>query len=157
MSSVVADAAPRVGVTSVGEVARTTSPVPVQVKRDEVAIEAASAVEPVMLPRTEFAATCARFENGRSPDTSAVRETVAHVATPAPFKERTNWLVQDEPAYSPSEPSAAARGMAEVMPEIARLVVVAFVVVAKVAKVEEAMRESGLPESQRPVEVAFTV
>lgn len=33
---------------------------------------------------------------------------------------------------------------------------VALVVVAKVAKVEEAMRESGLPINQRPVEVALT-
>ena len=58
--------------------------------RDDVETEVASAVEPVMLPRMEFAATCARFENGKSPVTSAVRSTVAQDATPAPFRERTN-------------------------------------------------------------------
>ena len=38
-----------------------------------------------------------------------------------------------------------------------RLVVVALVVVEKVTKVEEAIKPSGEPLSQRPVEVAFTI
>ena len=61
------DGVPSAGVTKVGEVARATSPVPVHVKSEEVAREATSPVAPVMLPRTLFAATCARFANGRSP------------------------------------------------------------------------------------------
>ena len=55
--SVTEEGVPRAGVTRVGEVARTTSPVPVQVNSEEVATEVASAVEPVRLPRTELAAT----------------------------------------------------------------------------------------------------
>ena len=47
-----AEGVPKAGVTSAGEMARTDSPVPVQVKRDVVATEVASAVEPVMFPRT---------------------------------------------------------------------------------------------------------
>ena len=47
-----AEGVPKAGVTSAGEMARTDSPVPVQVKRDEVATEVASAVEPVVFPRT---------------------------------------------------------------------------------------------------------
>ena len=46
----------------------------VPAKSDEVAMEAASPVAPVMLPRTEFAATCARFANGRSPVIASVSE-----------------------------------------------------------------------------------
>src|SRR3990167_5826165 len=53
----IAEGVPSAGVTNVGDVALTTSPVPVQVKSDEVAIEAASAVEPVMFPKTELAET----------------------------------------------------------------------------------------------------
>jgi len=50
----------KVGVAMVGEVALTTSPVPVQVKRDEVAIADGTAEAPVILPRTELAAIEAR-------------------------------------------------------------------------------------------------
>ena len=53
-----ADGVPSAGVTSVGEVERTTSPVPVHVKRDEVANAVTFAVAPVLFPRTVFAATC---------------------------------------------------------------------------------------------------
>ena len=59
-----AEGVPSAGVTKVGLVARATSPVPVQLKSEEEAMLAASAVEPVMLPRTELAATCAKFANG---------------------------------------------------------------------------------------------
>jgi hypothetical protein len=59
-------------------------------KSVEVATDLASPVEPVGLPRSEAAATCARLENGRSPVTSAVRSTEAQVAAPAPFKLLTN-------------------------------------------------------------------
>ena len=55
--SVTEEGVPRAGVMNVGEVALATSPVPVQVKRDEVAMEEASAVEPVMLPRILLAET----------------------------------------------------------------------------------------------------
>ena len=64
---------PRLGVTRIGEVARTTSPVPVQVNKEEVAIEVASAVEPVMLPSTLLAETWVRLEKGKSPVTSDAR------------------------------------------------------------------------------------
>jgi hypothetical protein len=87
-----------------------------------VETEVASAVLPVMLARTEFAATCARFVNGRSPVTSEARLTDSHVATPAPLRERTNWLVQVVPAYSPTTPLASVSGSAEVMPEMTRFV-----------------------------------
>ena len=53
---------------------------------------------------------------------SVPRTTLAQVATPAPFRERTNWSVQELPAYSPKEPSADARGSAEVMEVIANVV-----------------------------------
>ena len=66
------DGVPSAGVINVGEVARTESPVPVQVKSDVVATLVASAVEPVMLARTLPALTCARFANGRSPVMASV-------------------------------------------------------------------------------------
>src|SRR3989344_7102538 len=69
-----ADGVPSAGVTRVGDVLRTTSPVPVHVKRLEVAMLAASPVAPVMLPKTELAETCARFANGRSPVMASVSE-----------------------------------------------------------------------------------
>ena len=50
-----AEGVPRAGVTRVGDVARTTSPVPVQVKREEVASAAKSAVAPVTFANTVFA------------------------------------------------------------------------------------------------------
>ena len=59
-------------------------------KSEEVEMEVASPVEPVRLPRMLFPDTCARLANGRRPVTSAVSETVAQVATPAPFTLRTN-------------------------------------------------------------------
>lgn len=62
-----------VGEAMVGEVARTTSPVPVQVKSEEVAMLAASAVAPVMFPSTLLAETWARLANGRSPVTPVER------------------------------------------------------------------------------------
>jgi len=55
-----ADGVPRAGVTSVGDVARTTSPVPVQVNKEEVATAEGTAEPPVLLPSTEFAAIAAR-------------------------------------------------------------------------------------------------
>jgi hypothetical protein len=45
----------------------------VPAKSEEVAMEAASPVAPVMLPRIELAETCARFANGKSPVTCVVR------------------------------------------------------------------------------------
>ena len=54
-----AEGVPRAGVTRVGEVARTTSPVPVHVKREEVAMAVTFAVAPVLLPRIVLAAICA--------------------------------------------------------------------------------------------------
>ena len=86
---------PRFGVTSVGEVARTTSPVPVHVKSDDVAIAVTLPAAPVMLPRIEFAATCASL-------VSAV-PLVARVSEPAapPTSE------PKVPEYENSEPSVA--------------------------------------------------
>src|SRR3989344_9013975 len=54
-----AEGVPRAGVMSVGEVALTTSPVPVHVKRDEVATAVGVAALPVMFPITELAARVA--------------------------------------------------------------------------------------------------
>jgi hypothetical protein len=125
----------------------------VPAKSDEVEIAVASAGEPVMLPKMEFAATCARLENGRSPVTSAVRSTVAQDATPAPLRDRTNWLVHVEPWYSESDPSAPARGRAEVILVMARLEVVAPEVVSEV--MTPLVAESA--EAKREVEVAFVV
>src|SRR3989344_14452 len=79
-----ADGVPRAGVTRVAEGERTPSPVPVQVKRDEVASEVASAVALVTFARTELADTCARLANGRSPVTPVVSgKPVALVSTSA--------------------------------------------------------------------------
>ena len=93
------------------------------------------ATAPVPLPKRSaldwtFAQPVPPLATGRMPVTSLVRETEAQVATPAPFNERTNWLVQEVPAYSENEPSAPASGMAEVRLVTARLVVVACVLVA---------------------------
>lgn len=49
-----------VGVTSVGDVPRTTSPVPVQVKRLEVLTTVGTAAAPVMLAQRELAAIAAK-------------------------------------------------------------------------------------------------
>ena len=46
----------KVGVAIVGDVSRTTNPVPFQEKREEVANEVTFAVAPVLLPRTNPAA-----------------------------------------------------------------------------------------------------
>ena len=92
-----AEGVPRAGVMRVGEVERTTSPVPVHVKRDEVAIDVASAVAPVMLPRMELAETWARFANGRSPVIASVsaRSSAPHAYVEAPVTRRT-WPAVDE-------------------------------------------------------------
>src|SRR3990167_2427781 len=62
------------------------------------------------------------FVVGSVPVTSAARSTAAHVATPAPLRERTNWFVQEVPAYSVKDPFAAAKGSAEVIEVMAKLV-----------------------------------
>ena len=54
-----ADGVPSAGVMRVGEVALTTSPVPVHVKRDEVAMAVTFPVAPVVLPSMVLAAICA--------------------------------------------------------------------------------------------------
>ena len=85
-----------------------------------------------MAPELMVAQPVPPLATGRMPVTSLVRETEAQVATPAPFRERTNWLVQEVPAYSATVPPASVTGMAEVMPErmvvpvTVRLVEVAF-------------------------------
>src|SRR5262245_18467036 len=79
----------------------------------------------------------------RTPVTSAVSETEAQGVTPAPLKERPNWLVDAVPWYSEKEPSAAAIGRAEVIEVTARLVVVAPVVVT-------------LAKMSRPVQVLLS-
>jgi hypothetical protein len=65
----------------------------------------------------------------------SVFATVSQVAAPSAESERTNWLVQEVPVYSATIPVAPVRRIAEVIwsissvPEIERLVEVAFVVV----------------------------
>jgi hypothetical protein len=90
-----------------------------------VETEVASPVEPVMLARTEFAETCARLEKGKSPVTSLARFTDSQVATPAPFRERTNWLVQEVPVYPEATPLAEVTTSEDLMEETVRLVVLA--------------------------------
>ena len=60
------------------------------------------------------------FAIGSVPVTSAVSETLAHVATPAPLSERTNWLVQEEPPYATTPPVELARWRALVTLVIAK-------------------------------------
>lgn len=59
--SVTAEGVPKFGVVKVGDVSRTTEPVPLQVNKDEVATAVTFPVAPVELPRIEFAAICARL------------------------------------------------------------------------------------------------
>ena len=99
----------------------------------------------------------------RSAKSTSPATTVAQVATPRAERTLTNWLVQVVPVYSAKIPPAPVRVRAEVKlstsnsPEIERLVVVAFVVVAFVAKVVEAIKPRGEPFNQSPVEVALTI
>ena len=58
------------------------------------------------------------LENARS-----ALATVAQVAVPAPLSERTNWLVQLEPAYAVAVPFDEPRKSAFGMLEIVRLLV----------------------------------
>jgi hypothetical protein len=51
--------------------------------------------------------------------------TVAQVATPLPFIDLMNWLVQEVPVYAVTWPIELARWSAEVTPVTVRLVVVA--------------------------------
>src|SRR3990167_10018488 len=55
-------------------VSRPVTPALALLKREDVAILVASAVDPVIFPRTLFAETCARFAKGRSPVTPVERE-----------------------------------------------------------------------------------
>jgi hypothetical protein len=96
-----------------------------------VETEVASPVLPVMLAKTEFAETCAKLEKGKSPVTSLARFTDSQVATPAPLRERTNWLVQLVPVYSETTPEASVTGIAVVMLEMTRAEVEARVVTAR--------------------------
>ncbi len=103
-----ADGVPSAGVTRVGEVPRTTSPVPVHVNKEEVARLAASAVEPVMFASTELAETWARFANGRSPVTPVVSgRPVALVRTNASgvpsheLPDMVSWVVEALPKVAP--------------------------------------------------------
>ncbi len=136
---------------------RTNPGVPTP-KSVEVATERASPVEPVGFPRSDAAETCAKFPNGRSPVTSRVRSTVAQVATPAPLRLLTNWLVQDVPWYSESDPSAPASGSAEVIEVIASLLVVALVAVALVTTILVGLKlVAEIVVAKKVVEVAFVV
>jgi hypothetical protein len=77
---------------------------------------------------------------GRTPVTSVVRATDAQVATPAPLMERTNWLVQAVvPWYADATPDALVVMSDEAIEVTARLVVVAFVVVALEMKLLDAV------------------
>ena len=53
--------------------------------------------------------------------------TVAHVAVPAPLSDRTNWLVQLDPAYAVAVPFAEPKKSAFGIDETVRLVVEAVV------------------------------
>lgn len=63
----------KVGEVIAGEVVLKTFPVPFQTKREEVATDEASAVEPVIFPKTLLAETWARLAKGKSPVTSEVK------------------------------------------------------------------------------------
>jgi hypothetical protein len=63
------------------------------------------------------------FAIPKIPVISAVSETVAHVATPAPLIERTNWLVQEVPAYAAAVPAELVTMRADGTEEIVRFVV----------------------------------
>lgn len=61
-----------------------------------------------------------------SPQSALARSaaaTEAHVATPAPLSERTNWFVHVEPAYADAAPEAPVTMSEDWMPETVRLVV----------------------------------
>ena len=99
---------------------------PVLLQRLEVAL--AHVTKPASLVKS-FRVMSVRFRSSSAmvPSVMSAVPTEAHVATPAPFSARTNWLVQVVPAYSWSEPSAAAKGSALVMEVIAKVVEVPFV------------------------------
>ena len=78
----VAEAAPRVGVTRVGEAALTTSPVPVHVKSEEVAIFVGTAEFPVAFAQSELAAIAAKLMEAFAPPTCAPR--VPELVRPVP-------------------------------------------------------------------------
>ena len=114
------------------------------------------AVAPVYVPeKVRVASVAVRFARETSPAT-----TVAQVADPRAESERTNWLVQDVPAYSANKPEPSVRVIAEVKLETvklfdtARLVEVAFVVVAfipvKFCRVEEARERKPPVRVERP-------
>ena len=52
----------------------------------------------------------------RSARSTSPATTVAQVATPKAERDRTNWLVQDDPAYSANAPLAPVKVIAEVSP-----------------------------------------
>ena len=77
-----AEGVPRAGVTRVGEVERTTSPVPVHVKRDEVAMAVGTAEAPVAFAQSELAAIAAKLMEAFAPPTCAPR--VPELVRPVP-------------------------------------------------------------------------
>ena len=70
-----------------------------------------------------FAQPVPPFDTANVPVMSAVSDTLAHVATPAPLTLRTNWLVQEEPAYALAIPVAPVVMRDDWMPETVRFVV----------------------------------
>lgn len=120
----VAEATPRVGVTRVGEVERTTSPVPVHVKREEVAMAVGTAEAPVLFAQSELAAIAAKLIVEAVPPTCAprvpelarpvptAREDVATDCTapvPAPYSN-----CDDENVFWPVPPEATRSGVMSV-------------------------------------------
>lgn len=77
---------------------RVTAPVKVLAPLQVLSVVVPKANESVSLVRTIGYVT-ARL-------VSAEMSTVAQVATPEPLSERTNWLVQDDPAYAEATPLA---------------------------------------------------
>ena len=93
----------------------------------------------------------------RVPVTSAVRETLAQVATPAPFKLLTNWLVQEVPAYADATPDALVVMREDWMDETVRLVVEAFEAVMAVVDAYGKVLAAVADEVMTPAKVLAVV
>ena len=93
--------------------------------------------------------------SARVPPKETTAPPVREPAVVTVIEEFASWLFPIEEVATTLPVGSVARSEERIEVK-ARLVVVAEVVVALVAKVEEAIRESGEPVSQRPVEVATT-
>lgn len=101
-----AEGVPSAGVTRVGEIERTTSPVPFHTKREDVAMFVGTADAPVMFAHSELALMAAKLMVEAVPPTCEPRvpedvnpvltarvEVATPYADPAPVAEYTNTLL----------------------------------------------------------------